>query len=302
MRIEQLEYLREVVKRRSMNKASEKLHVAQQTLSTAIKSLENELDVKLLDRTYQGVFPTTIGQEVVDWADTVLNGLDYLKLKIATQKEATLSGQLRIATDRGINMMVMPKVISHFHRFHPQINIHTFEYTRQEIEAAVLDKTIDLGLIVHYDHLPPNFSADSPLIYVEILNYTFYARVNKNNPLATESAVSLRSLLNYPLAMLNLGTSDGTRMLEQFQQYGSPQIWQTRNPFLASQLVSDNQAVSISVKINNYASPFFSDYEGTIVTLPIKEPIPFYSSYLIHRDNLGMPSIDRFIETLTKIT
>lgn len=302
MRIEQLEYLREVVKRRSMNKASEKLHVAQQTLSTAIKSLENELNVKLLDRTYQGVFPTTIGQEVVDWADTVLNGLDYLKLKIATQKEATLSGQLRIATDRGINMMVMPKVISHFHRFHPQINIHTFEYTRQEIEAAVLDKTIDLGLIVHYDHLPPNFSADSPLIYVEILNYTFYARVNKNNPLATESAVSLRSLLNYPLAMLNLGTSDGTRMLEQFQQYGSPQIWQTRNPFLASQLVSDNQAVSISVKINNYASPFFSDYEGTIVTIPIKEPIPFYSSYLIHRDNLGMPSIDRFIETLTKIT
>ena len=51
MRIEQLEYLCEVAKRRSMNLAADKLHIAQQTLSTSIKTLEKELDVKLLDRT-----------------------------------------------------------------------------------------------------------------------------------------------------------------------------------------------------------------------------------------------------------
>ena len=76
MRIEQLEYLCEVAKRRSMNVAAEKLHIAQQTLSTSIKTLEKELDVKLLERTYQGVFPTPIGQEVISWAEQVLSGLD----------------------------------------------------------------------------------------------------------------------------------------------------------------------------------------------------------------------------------
>ena len=303
MRIEQLEYLCEVAKRRSMNVAAEKLHIAQQTLSTSIKTLEKELDVKLLDRTYQGVFPTPMGQEVIDWAENVLSSLDYLKLRIAAGKETLLTGDLQVATDHGINLLIMPKVVSHFHKFHPQINLRIKEMKRAEIEAAVLHKSADLGLIAHYDHLPPQIGEDSPLVYVEILTYTFFARVNRANPLAAESSISLRSLLSYPLALYNLGTSSGEQMLGQLEQYGEPRIWPTYNPFVSSQLVSDNQAVSIAVKVNHYTPPLFgNDYGGSIVTLPIKEPIPFYSSYCIHRDNLDNPTIDRFVETLIRMT
>ncbi len=303
MRIEQLEYLCEVAKRRSMNLAADKLHIAQQTLSTSIKTLEKELDVKLLDRTYQGVFPTPIGQEVINWAENVLSSLDYLKLKIDADKETMLTGQLHVAIDHGVNLLIMPKVVSHFHQFHPKINLKVSERNRQEIEAAILDKTADIGLIAHYDHLPPNITADSPLIYVEILHYTFLARVNRANPLASESSISLRSLLGYPLALYNLGTSSGFQLINTFKQYGEPRIWPTYNPFVSSQLVSDNQAVSIAVKVNNYIPPLFSNnYNDTIVTIPLKEQIPFYSSYLIHRDNLDNTTIDRFVETLIRMT
>ena len=303
MRIEQLEYLCEIAKRRSMNVAAEKLHIAQQTLSTSIKTLEKELDVKLLDRTYQGVFPTPIGQEVIDWAEQVLSSLDYLKLKIDAKKETMLTGTLEVATDHGINLLIMPKVVSHFHQFHPMINLRIAEKNRQDIETAVLDKSADIGLIAHYDHLPPNTDGASPLVYSEILTYTFFARVNRTNPLAQESSISLRSLLTYPLALYNLGTSSGEQMLRYFEQFAEPRIWPTYNPFVSSQLVSDNQAVSIAVKVNNYMPPLFgNDYGGSIVTLPIKEQIPFYSSYCIHRDNLDNPTIDRFVETLVRIT
>ncbi len=303
MRIEQLEYLCEVAKRRSMNVAAEKLHIAQQTLSTSIKTLEKELDVKLLERTYQGVFPTPIGQEVISWAEQVLSGLDYLKLKIEAEKETRLTGTLQVATDHGINLLIMPKVVSHFHKFHPQIDLRIAEMTRQEIEAAVLEKRADIGLIAHYDHLPPQTTEDSPLVYVEILTYTFFARVNKANPLAQESSLSLRSLLAYPLALYDLGTSSGERLLGYFEQFGQPRIWPTYNPFVSSQLVSDDQAVSIAVKVNNYMPPLFgNDYGGSIVTIPLKEHIPFYSSYCIHRDALDNPTIDRFVETLLRMT
>lgn len=302
MRIEQLQYLCEVAKRRSINLAADKLHIAQQTLSSSIKALEKELDVKLLDRTYQGVFPTPIGQEVINWAEDVMNGLDFLKLKILAEKENTITGDLYVGTDHGINLLIMAKVVSYFHKFHAQINLRVTDMSRTEIEAAVLDKSIDVGLIVHYGHLPPILAQDSPLVYVEILHYTFFARVNKANPLASEEMISLRSLLNYPLAVYDPSTSDYQKMIDKLESYTKPRIWKTHNPFVASQLVSMDQAVSLAVKVNNYMPPLFNDdYNGLIVTRPLKEQIPFYSSYVIHRDNLDNLNIDRFIETLVRM-
>ena len=124
MRIEQLEYLCEIAKRKSMNMASSKLFVSQQTLSTAIKNLEKELDCKLLERTYHGVFPTEIGQELIDISQDMLTRLDQLKLKlkITAQNNAQLSGDLSIAIEPGINMLIMPKVVSYFYKYYPHIN------------------------------------------------------------------------------------------------------------------------------------------------------------------------------------
>ena len=122
MRLEQLEYLCEIAKRKSMNLASSKLFVSQQTLSTAIKNLEKELDCKLLERTYHGVFPTEIGQELIDISQDMLMRLDQLKLKIAAQNNTQLSGELSVAIEPGINMLIMPKVVSHFYKYYPNIN------------------------------------------------------------------------------------------------------------------------------------------------------------------------------------
>ena len=47
-----------------------------------------------------------------------------------------------------------------------------------QIRTALLEGTIDIGIIPHYDHLSPNLS-EPELIHVEIITYTFFARVNK---------------------------------------------------------------------------------------------------------------------------
>lgn len=301
MHTEHLAYLREIVKRRSMNTASKKLHVAQQTLSTAVKSLEKELDAKLLERTYHGVYPTPIGQEVVDLADEILSKIDYLKLRIAAQKEQNIVGKLDIGIDHGVNLLIMPKVISHFYKFHPNIRVTIQEMSGPQIRTALLEGTIDIGIIPHYDHLSPNLS-EPELIHVEIITYTFFARVNKNSPLAQENAISIRALLNYPLALYELGTSSGQNMLNNLKKYGEPRILPTHYPSVAQQLVSDNLAVSIAVKANNYMPLMFSDYGNTIVTIPLKEQFPFYASYVIHRNHLNNPIIDKFVDVLTKLT
>lgn len=58
-----LYYLIEVGQYQSLTVAAEKLHVTQPALSLAIKNLENELNLKLLDRAYNGVTLTPEGKK-----------------------------------------------------------------------------------------------------------------------------------------------------------------------------------------------------------------------------------------------
>ena len=66
MNIQQLEYILAVDTYRHFAKAAEHCRVTQPTLSMMIQKLEDELGVKLFDRTVQPVCPTAIGQKVID--------------------------------------------------------------------------------------------------------------------------------------------------------------------------------------------------------------------------------------------
>ena len=302
MRIEQLEYLCEIAKRKSMNMASSKLFVSQQTLSTAIKNLEKELDCKLLERTYHGVFPTEIGQELIDISQDMLTRLDQLKLKITAQNNAQLSGDLSIAIEPGINMLIMPKVVSYFYKYYPHINTRITVLSRVEIIQAIQEKKFDIGIItVHANTINPgDEQLSSNLFMKEIIDFQWLARVSKQSPLATEDSVSLRTLLNYPLALNN--DNSGMDLMTALRKYGDPYIMTTYNYGVSQQLVLDNLAVSLAVKVNNYLPYYFNNFNGEIVNIPIKEPLPFSASYLIHKDHVGSEIVDRFIDSLVKIT
>lgn len=61
MRIEQMRQLVEIAKYKSLNTASQNMHITQQALSVSVKKMEEELDCKLLSRTTHGVSLTEQG-------------------------------------------------------------------------------------------------------------------------------------------------------------------------------------------------------------------------------------------------
>ena len=63
MTLQQIHYTLVVSESRSMNKAAEKLYISQPTLTSAIHSLEDELGIKLFNRTNQGVILTNEGKD-----------------------------------------------------------------------------------------------------------------------------------------------------------------------------------------------------------------------------------------------
>lgn len=65
MRIEQLKYILEVERCRSMSKAAKKLYISQPALTNSINGFEEELGFKIFHRSSNGTVPTVLGERVI---------------------------------------------------------------------------------------------------------------------------------------------------------------------------------------------------------------------------------------------
>ena len=79
MNLVQLEYIVAVDSTRHFAKAAEKCFVTQPTLSMMIQKLEEELGVKIFDRSKQPVIPTKEGEQLIIHAKSVLSELNRMK-------------------------------------------------------------------------------------------------------------------------------------------------------------------------------------------------------------------------------
>jgi LysR family hydrogen peroxide-inducible transcriptional activator len=95
MNLQQLEYIVAVDTLKHFSAAAAKCNVTQPTLSMMIQKLEEELEVKIFDRSKQPVQTTEIGQTVIDQARMILGEAGNLK-KLVAQQKGTISGELRI--------------------------------------------------------------------------------------------------------------------------------------------------------------------------------------------------------------
>lgn len=95
MEFRQLKYFVRIVEAGSVSRASQSLHVAQPALSAQINRLEEELGVKLLDRSVRGVTPTEAGAAVFRQAQLILKQVEATQL-VAAQADSGPAGPVAI--------------------------------------------------------------------------------------------------------------------------------------------------------------------------------------------------------------
>ena len=95
MFIRQLEYLVTLAREKHFAKAAEACHVSQPALSSAIRSLEKELGVMIVQRGRRFMGLTAEGERVLAWARQTLASLSYMREDAATAK-STMTGTLRM--------------------------------------------------------------------------------------------------------------------------------------------------------------------------------------------------------------
>lgn len=185
MTLTQLEYVVALDTYRHFVLASDKCFVTQPTLSMQIQKLEDELGVKIFDRTKQPVMPTDIGVRIIAQARIALREAQLIKQLITDQQDA-LTGELRIGIIPTLAPYVLPPLYKHMREKHPQVSLVIKETITEDVIHELKQNRLDCGIVV--TPLKDASIKEDPLFYEELFVYVSKknALVDKKYVLATE--------------------------------------------------------------------------------------------------------------------
>jgi LysR family hydrogen peroxide-inducible transcriptional activator len=202
MTLVQLEYIVALDTYRSFGLAAEKCFVTQPTMSMQVQKLEDELGVKLFDRSKQPITPTEIGIEILEQSRNILKESYKLKELISNQK-SSVSGELRIGIIPTMAPYLMPKVISAFMEKYPDVQLVIWEYMTDQIIHELKNGLLDCGILS--TPLEDKSLQESPLFYESFVAYLSKSSqlINKKNLHASDINLDELWLLNEGHCMRN---------------------------------------------------------------------------------------------------
>ncbi len=218
MTLQQMEYIVAVERFRHFSKAAEYSKVTQPTLSAMIQRLENELDIRIFDRTQQPVCPTPIGSMIISQAKDVLNKVNAIKETISEEK-GSMSGTFHIGIIPTIAPYLLPRFFTKLEQKYPQLNIKIYEMKTANITEALLNGSIDAGIVATLSYMENEFNI-SHLYYEQ-----FYAYISSENKLSNNNVIKTSDLTNEQLWMLDEGHCFRTQLVK-FCQLKSAQTSQ----------------------------------------------------------------------------
>jgi DNA-binding transcriptional LysR family regulator len=192
--LRQLRYFVAVAEELHFRRAAVSLHVSQPPLSQQIRALETEMGCVLLKRTRRSVELTPSGETFLRDARGLLAGLDGA-VATARRVAAGQSGRLRVAFVGSALLSLVPAIVHGFRTARPGVAIELRERPTVEGLRAVLDGTVDVGLV-----RAPIEEADE-LRCVRVLRERTVAALPTNHPLAALRRVPLGRLAAEPLVL-----------------------------------------------------------------------------------------------------
>src|SRR5258708_3417316 len=168
MNLQQLEYIVAVDTWRHFSTAAEKCNITQPTLSMMIQRLEEELDVKVFDRTKQPVVTTSIGSKVIEQARIILSEASQMKNLVRDQK-GEAHGQLHIGIIPTVAPYLLPLFLNDFLSKYPKIQLKISELTTDQIISQLEKQQMDAGILA--TPLKLTSVKEQPLFYEQFVVY-----------------------------------------------------------------------------------------------------------------------------------
>lgn len=212
MKLHQLQYYCAACRNGNITKAANELHVTQPSISMAIRELENEFGVMLLQRNNKGFSVTQEGKYFYERAMSLLEQADELNQMMCDM------GNQRKRINLGIPPMIgtflFPKMYKEFKKYYPEIMLNSREGGSRHLIEMLDDSVLDFAIV------PINQLAEDSYNILRLTETETVFCVSRNHPLAGRTKVSMEQIKDEPLIMFNDGFYQNQVIKERFEREG----------------------------------------------------------------------------------
>ena len=197
MELRQLEYFQMVSRLKNITRAAHRLRVSQPNITVAIKKLESELGVQLLDRSQKQLSLTPEGMVFLKRIETALRNIKDAVLEVNDYKQLQ-RGTIKIGIPPMMGAYLFPKVFSGFRQLHPNLEVLLYEEGSLAIREKLERDELDFGIIII-----PEFAQS--LNTLTMSQSQLMVCVAKNGELAKKTSISVEDIAESDLIMMKEG-------------------------------------------------------------------------------------------------
>jgi len=205
MTLQQIKYVIGIVEAGSLNKAAERMYIAQPSLTSAIHSLEDELNISIFNRSSRGISLTNDGREFVANARQLYQNYENLIEKYSDGSS--------LRKKFGVSTQHYSFALKSFVEMVKASNIDEYEFairetkTRDVIEdVATLKSEIGILYLSDYNrNFMQKLLKSRELEFVHLIDCKAFVYIWKNHPLANQKSISFEELKDYPCLSFEQG-------------------------------------------------------------------------------------------------
>ena len=293
MTIQQCIYILEIHNTGSFSEAARKLFVAQSSLSTSVKCLEDELGIKIFERSKNGAVLTIEGAEFVRYASEIVSKNDFI---LNRYKKPQLGSHISVSTPH------YDFISDAFCRLVTEIEDTEYSLSLQEKETydVIHDGEIaysDIGIIAVEDQnfdIMNRYLQNKEISFSPIFKVSPHVFLRREHPLSSESFLLYEMLNNYPFLSYEQGAHKDSWFKEEM----------ISGEFASKHIVISDRATLMNVLIKTDAYTVGTGImpsalnEGKIISVPLKSNSCYSVGYITRDDRKSTPILEKFISAI----
>lgn len=227
MKLEQLHQIVEIEIQKSISKAAKALYMGQPALSVSLNNLEDEIGVRIFERTSSGVVPTPEGMEILQLAKQMLEC--QAQILNYGQQHRELYGRVNILLTQAYSFLFSDIMIAFKERY-PKAELNIRVVSAYEIMSELTSGNANIALTLWemFPEYTPKVLKEAGLLFETFGTHTMMAYVGQDSRFAESDFVELSELRD-----------------EHFLAYSS-HFWSATNKILQS----DNDALIMTDREN----------------------------------------------------